>query len=80
VLVFGHTRIDGVVSAPGRYVLRVHFNPFWRKTAGVCVRRAPDALSYLDVARAGRYSLRVPGAGRALAETIGGESRCAAAA
>jgi hypothetical protein len=79
VLVFGHTRIDGVVSAPGRYVLRVHFNPFWQTTAGVCVRRAPDAFSYLDVARAGRYSLRIAAPGEALARAIGDGSPCTTA-
>jgi hypothetical protein len=80
VLVFGHARIDGVVSAPGRYVLRVHFNPFWRMTAGVCVRRATEAFSYLDVARAGRYSLRVAATGQALAQMFGGGSSCTAEA
>jgi hypothetical protein len=80
VLVFGHTRIAGVVSAPGRYVLRVHFNPFWQTTAGVCVSRAPDGLSYLDLARAGRYLLRVSAAGQALVRAIAGDSPCKAAA
>jgi hypothetical protein len=66
VLVFGHTTIRGVVAAPGRYRLAVHYAPFWKTSAGVCVRPAPDGLTILDLRAAGRFSLSVPSPAEAI--------------
>ena len=30
VTVFGHTRIGGLISRPGRYLMRSHYMPFWK--------------------------------------------------
>jgi hypothetical protein len=66
VLTFGHTRIDGTVSTPGRYLLRAHYIPFWQTSGPVCLRRGPDRMTWLDVTRPGPFSLKVASAGKAL--------------
>jgi hypothetical protein len=63
---FGHTTIRGSVTAPGRYLLRVHHVPFWKTSGGVCVSRAPGRMTYLDIALPGRFSLTVPSPGEAV--------------
>ena len=54
VLVFGHTRIDGIVSASGRYLLRTHYIAFWQTSGSVCLRRGPNGMTWLDVGGPGR--------------------------
>jgi hypothetical protein len=66
VLAFGHTRIDGIVSTPGRYLLRTHYIPFWQTRGNVCLRRGPHGMTWLDIRRPGRFSLKVSPAGKAL--------------
>ena len=55
---FGHTTIAGTVTRPGRYLLRSHYVPFWEVGGAVCIRRAPDRATWLDVSRPGPFSLR----------------------
>jgi hypothetical protein len=51
-------RIDGWVTRPGRYLLRVHYTPYWILTAGsLCLRRGGGDMTELDVSRTGRFSL-----------------------
>src|SRR5262249_39184519 len=59
VLLYAHTRIRAVVSAPGRYLLRIRYLPYWRVTGEVCVRPAPNGMSWVDATAAGRFSLKV---------------------
>jgi hypothetical protein len=66
VLAFGHTRIDGTVAASGRYLLRINYIPFWQASRNVCLRRDPDGMTWLDVRRPGRFSLKVAPTGKAL--------------
>jgi hypothetical protein len=53
------SRIVGRVARPGRYVLRVHFTPYWRVSgAVVCVQPAGTTRTTLELGRAGRFVLR----------------------
>jgi hypothetical protein len=61
VTAFGHTRTSGRVYARGRYLLRVHYNPYWRLRGGGCVARGPDQMTALYLPRAERFSLTAPG-------------------
>jgi hypothetical protein len=58
---FGHTVIQGRVFAAGRYFLRTHFNPYLRLQGAGCVARGPNEMTILDLRRAGKFSLGVPG-------------------
>lgn len=57
---FGHTTIGGVVSAPGRYLLRAHYNPYWVVSGDDCLRRAPGKMTWLELRHPGRFVVRVP--------------------
>jgi hypothetical protein len=76
---FGHTVIRGRVFAPGRYLLRAHYNPYWRLAGGGCVAPGPDKMTILDVTGAERFALGVPGTPAGLVrEVFGGkEAACA---
>jgi hypothetical protein len=75
---FGHTRIVGTVSQPGRYLLRAHYIPFWEADKSVCVERGPNRMSWLNVYAPGRFSLSVAPAGEAilLAATVEQRHSC----
>jgi hypothetical protein len=61
ITTFGHTVIGGTVSAPGRYLLRAHYNPYWQlKGAVACVERAADTMTLLQFRGVGSFSLKVP--------------------
>ena len=57
---FGHTLTSGRVFSPGRYLLRVHYNPYWHLSGAGCVAPGPNKMTNLDLSRAGRFSLTVP--------------------
>lgn len=80
VVAFGHTTIRGVVSAPGQYLLRDHYMPFWKLAGDVCIRPAPNRMTWLDVAASGRFSMTVdPNAAAVVrAATDADASSCAA--
>jgi hypothetical protein len=68
----GHDRLAGSVSAPGSYLLRVRYMRYWRVAAGdVCLERAPSGMTRLVARGAGRFELRVAGAG-GIARAIAG--------
>ena len=53
-----HTTIAGRVAVPGRYLLRVHYNPHWAlAAAGACARAAPDGMTELTVTIPGAFDL-----------------------
>ncbi len=56
---FGHTIIRGVVSAPGTYLLRAHYNPYWRLTGKGCIRQGPATMTWLRLSRPGPFTLSV---------------------
>jgi len=76
VLVFGHTTIDATVSAPGTYLLRNHYIPFWEASSGVCVHRAPGHMTFLDIAAPGPVSLTVAPTGEAMLLAASGGRTC----
>jgi hypothetical protein len=58
---FGHTVIRGRVFAPGHYLLRAHYNPYWRLKGAGCVASGPNKMTILDLSRPERFALGVPG-------------------
>ncbi len=71
---FGHTVIRGRVFAPGHYLLRAHYNPYWRLKGAGCVSPGPDRMTILQLDRPGRFALAVPGTPQALVgEIVGGK-------
>jgi hypothetical protein len=70
---FGHTVIRGRVFTGGRYLLRAHYNPYWRLKGAGCVAPGPGTMTILDLPRAGRFALTVPGTpGQLVTEIVGG--------
>jgi hypothetical protein len=58
---FDHSRVEGVLAAPGAYRLKVRYTRYWRVRAGaVCVERAADGMTRLSATRPGRFVLSVP--------------------
>jgi hypothetical protein len=56
---FNHTEIGGWVKAPGRYLLRVRYTPYWTRATGhVCVRAAANGMTLLVARRRGEFLLR----------------------
>jgi hypothetical protein len=56
----GHERIEGRVSAPGVYRLRVNYTRYWNvKAGGVCVERTPDGMTAVRASAPGRFTLLV---------------------
>jgi hypothetical protein len=59
VVRFGHSVIAGHVSAPGRYLLRARFVPYWKLHGAGCASPGPGKMTWLDLRAAGRFSLSV---------------------
>jgi hypothetical protein len=71
---FGHTVIRGRVFAAGRYLLRAHYNPYWRLNGAGCVAKGPDKMTILELPRSERFALTVPGTPTELvSEIVGGK-------
>jgi len=50
--------IDGRVTRAGRYLLRVHFTPYWSVTRGsLCITRTQTDMTGLDMTRRGAFAL-----------------------
>ena len=53
-----HERIRGWTAAPGQYLLRVRWSPYWRATGSVaCLERAPDGMTRLRARSRGSFTL-----------------------
>lgn len=70
ITAFGHTTISGSVSSPGRYILRTHFNPYWKLAGAGCVRRGPAKMTWLELKRAGSFSLSIPSSPDGLLDSL----------
>ena len=70
---FGHTVIRGRVFAAGRYLLRAHYNPYWRLQGAGCVTQGPNKMTILDLPRPERFALSVPGTPGGLARELLGD-------
>ncbi len=75
---FGHTAIRGRVFAAGRYLLRAHYSPYLRLQGEGCVAPGPDKMTLLELTRAERFAISVPGTPDGLVrELFGGkEAAC----
>ena len=75
---FGHITIKGTVSAPGPYLLRVHYNPYWTLSGAGCVTRGPARMTVLHLTMPGPFSLTVPATPDGLldAATVAHGTRC----
>lgn len=61
VTAFGHTTTTARVFAPGRYLLREHYNPYWHLQGTGCVAPGPNKMTIVDLTEAQRFTLGVPG-------------------
>ena len=53
-----HLEISGWAAAPGRYLLRVHYTPYWHLTGlPACIGAGAGGMTSLDLKRGGRFSL-----------------------
>jgi hypothetical protein len=69
---FGHTTIRGVVSGPGRFLLRVHYNPYWQLHGAGCVLRGPREMTWLELDRSGPFALSMPATPDGLLDSLTG--------
>jgi hypothetical protein len=67
---FGHTKISGSVSAPGTYLLRTHYNAYWKLTGSGCVRSGPGKMTWLVLRSPGAFTLQVPGTPDGLIDAV----------
>jgi hypothetical protein len=75
VISFGHTTIHAQVSAPGRYLLRAHYSPYWQLDVPGCVSRGPDAMTELVLRRPGSVTLSVGSTPDALVDAATASAR-----
>ena len=74
---FGHTIIRGDVSRPGRYLLRAHYNPYWKLAGHGCVERGPGKMTWLRLTRPGPFAVSVPaGPEQLVDQLLGRHSGC----
>lgn len=67
------SRIDGWVSRPGVYRLRVGYNPYWKVRDGsVCISRSAAGATLLHVRRSGGFALQAIETPEGLVSTIAG--------
>ena len=58
-------------SAPGRYVVRVRFSPYWTaQESGVCIAESADGMMDIDVAQAGPVDLQMQPGVESMAEAL----------
>jgi hypothetical protein len=71
-----HSVVRGTVDRPGRYLLRAHYNPYWRLSGGGCVRRAPGKMTSLVLLHSGSFSLSVPTSPEGLLDAVNDGHAC----
>ena len=56
-----HSRIEGVLTEPGSFLLRIRYTRYWRVRSGsVCVERVAGGMTQLRATQPGRFALAVP--------------------
>jgi hypothetical protein len=56
-----HSRIDGTLTEPGTYSLKIRHTRYWRVVSGsVCVERVAGGMTRLRATRPGHFALAVP--------------------
>jgi hypothetical protein len=74
-----HTRIEGTLTRPGTYTVKIRYTRYWRVRAGaVCVERIVGGMTRLRATRPGRFALAVPEAPASLVRLLVGRppARC----
>jgi len=72
-------RISGRTSAPGSYLLRVNYTPYWRVQSGaVCVGSEADGMTRLTVMHPGAFVLAIADDPTELVQALldGNQARC----
>ncbi len=70
-----HTGLEGRLTAPGSYRLKIRYTPYWRVRAGaVCFERAPAGMTLLRATRPGRFAIAVPRGPGALVRSLVGRA------
>lgn len=79
ISIHDHRRIAGWVGAPGRYVLRVRWMPYW-EVGGVaaCVGERWNGQTLVEIERPGTFILTAPDPGSAVGQALlrSGETTC----
>ncbi len=71
ITVMDHQVISGTVAAPGRYTLRVHFNPYWQATPhAFCIHATPAGMTEINLYRAGPFNLKITDGFKTLLESF----------
>ena len=56
-----HSRIEGTLTEPGTYTVKVRYTRYWRVREGsICVERVAGGMTRLRATRPGRFALAVP--------------------
>jgi hypothetical protein len=74
-----HARIEGLLTEPGAYSLRIRHTRYWRVRSGsVCVERLANGMTQLRAMQPGRFALAVPEQPAALVRLLVGRppARC----
>jgi hypothetical protein len=67
-----HERIAGFAGASGSYLLRVRYTPYLAVERGdLCLEKAPDGMTRLEIRRPGPFVLAVPETGAFLKAVLG---------
>ena len=55
-----HLDVAGWAAGPGRYLLRIHFSPYWRLTGlPACITAGPGGMTRLDLRQGGFFHLSI---------------------
>jgi len=75
VTAYGPNTVQVWLSGPGRYVVRVHYSPYWvTGPSGACITPGPDGMTAVTVAVPSYLTLRVEPGVSSVANTVSSES------
>ena len=56
-----HSRVEGTLTEPGTYALKVRYTRYWRVRAGaVCIDRSAGGMTLIRATKPGPFALAVP--------------------
>jgi hypothetical protein len=71
LLSLAHGQVKFYASAPGRYIVRVRYSPYWTAPqAGVCVAETADGMMNVDVGQQGTVDLQMQPGVESIAEAL----------
>jgi hypothetical protein len=71
---FGPTTVGMRVSAPGTYLLRVRYSPYWEPSGHMCVTQAADGMTWVHAPAAGAITLQIAPTVDAMAQAAVGDT------